>query len=381
MKPIKSNLLIELSGEHPKLPLAELENVLNALGQNKKNKLLSVNINKVNERLAIVHLETETTPNKLLDKLYNRLAMAHNINELLAFGDGVDIECALENSNYKPLPRDSTFKLLTRSLAQTNKESWSKNEIIALKSKIVHNLSKTACVDVKRPDYEIVLYRDTKLYLAKRRYYIPRTAFEKRRPHHRPYFAPVSVHPRLARCLVNLAGLYEDQVLLDPFCGTGGILIEAGLMGLSIIGSDVDIQMVDGTRTNLKHFGIKGFRLIHASIEELPKYIFSKTSEKQFKSTSSSSSSTTTSLAPTAIVTEPPYGRASTISGFELDDLMQKAFDIFSEILPVTGRVVISLPNPKLVMKINRDFKLLNMYEVRVHKSLTKNVYVFEFMN
>ena len=59
--PVKNNLLIELSGEHPELPLAELEIVLNAFAQNKKNRLLYVNINKVSERLAVVQLETETT--------------------------------------------------------------------------------------------------------------------------------------------------------------------------------------------------------------------------------------------------------------------------------------------------------------------------------
>lgn len=53
--------------------------------------------------------------------------------------------------------------------------------------------------------------------------------FEKRKAHLRLYNHPTSLHPRLARCLVNLA---NAKKILDPFCGSGGILIEAGLIGI-----------------------------------------------------------------------------------------------------------------------------------------------------
>ncbi len=42
--------------------------------------------------------------------------------------------------------------------------------------------------------------------------------------------------PKLARCMVNLTGVKENDLVLDPFCGTGGILIEAGIMGARVIG-------------------------------------------------------------------------------------------------------------------------------------------------
>ena len=41
------------------------------------------------------------------------------------------------------------------------------------------------------------------------------------------------------------------RYLLDPFCGTGGILIEAELLSMHAIGSDFDPLMVQGSTRNL----------------------------------------------------------------------------------------------------------------------------------
>jgi len=61
--------------------------------------------------------------------------------------------------------------------------------------------------------------------------------------------------PKLAQTLVNLAvaGLSptEDNVVLDPFCGTGVVLQEALLMGFGAYGSDLEPRMVDYSAHNL----------------------------------------------------------------------------------------------------------------------------------
>ena len=63
------------------------------------------------------------------------------------------------------------------------------------------------------------------------------------------------MHPKLARAMVNL--LYPAKTITDPFCGTGGILIEAGLLKLQPIGIDIDKRMINATKTNLKKYKIK----------------------------------------------------------------------------------------------------------------------------
>ena len=36
----------------------------------------------------------------------------------------------------------------------------------------------------------------------------------------------------------------QGQTLLDPFCGFGTILHEAGLQGIKIIGNDIEKEMI-----------------------------------------------------------------------------------------------------------------------------------------
>ena len=61
---------------------------------------------------------------------------------------------------------------------------------------------------------------------------------------------PISLDPRLARSMANIACPVGGN-LLDPFCGTGGIILEAAEVGLQAYGSDADSRMVDGSRDNL----------------------------------------------------------------------------------------------------------------------------------
>ena len=58
--------------------------------------------------------------------------------------------------------------------------------------------------------------------------------------------------PKLAQILINLCGrLPEGSRVLDPFCGTGVVLQEAGLMGYRVVGTDLNERMVKFTEKNL----------------------------------------------------------------------------------------------------------------------------------
>jgi len=84
--------------------------------------------------------------------------------------------------------------------------------------------------------------------------------FEARKAHRRPAMLPASLHPKLARAMVNMTGI-QQGVVVDPFCGTGGILIEAGLMGLKAEGYDLDNRMIRAAEINLRHANIRNFML------------------------------------------------------------------------------------------------------------------------
>ncbi len=71
----------------------------------------------------------------------------------------------------------------------------------------------------------------------------------------RPFFKPVSLDVRLARAMLNLAHPRPPSQRLgfvDPFCGTGGLLLEAALLGIEALGLDLDPEMVTGCERNLE---------------------------------------------------------------------------------------------------------------------------------
>jgi tRNA G10 N-methylase Trm11 len=65
----------------------------------------------------------------------------------------------------------------------------------------------------------------------------------------------LAISPRLAKIMINLAGLKKGEKLLDPFCGVGIILQEALLQGISVIGVDKDEKAIKGAKENLNWFG------------------------------------------------------------------------------------------------------------------------------
>ncbi len=60
--------------------------------------------------------------------------------------------------------------------------------------------------------------------------------------------------PKLAQIIVNLASHGNNRfgaVALDPFCGTGVVLQEAGLIGFNPYGTDLDERMVEYSKFNI----------------------------------------------------------------------------------------------------------------------------------
>lgn len=61
--------------------------------------------------------------------------------------------------------------------------------------------------------------------------------------------------PKLARIMVNLALPGKGkQRLIDPFCGTGTVLLEGLMRGKEVLGSDIRVNAVNQTLSNLKWF-------------------------------------------------------------------------------------------------------------------------------
>jgi tRNA (guanine10-N2)-dimethyltransferase len=126
---------------------------------------------------------------------------------------------------------------------------------------LLQEKEKKPTVALTRPEVLLKgIVVDNTFYLG-RFLYATKDSWQERRAHLRPVKKPVSLSPRLAKALVNCLGADEDEIICDPFCGTGGFLIEAGLRGKKIIGSDIDPEMVEATRENCNAFGVHPHRL------------------------------------------------------------------------------------------------------------------------
>jgi tRNA G10 N-methylase Trm11 len=76
---------------------------------------------------------------------------------------------------------------------------------------------------------------------------------QQHRDEARPYISPeISTSPKICRTLLNVAGAKPGDTVLDPFCGTGTLLMEAAVLGMSSIGIDIDDNAVKGTIANLR---------------------------------------------------------------------------------------------------------------------------------
>lgn len=170
------------------------------------------------------------------------------------------------------------------------------------------------------------------------------------RANKRPFFRPVSIEPRLARAAVNIAAGIRDGYVVDPMCGTGGILIESALTNRPTLGIDFDPIMVDGAKENLQWADvIAEVTRGDATRFELPKQL-------------------------AAVVVDPPYGRNSQGDVKLLEDTLNNICKQKTEC-----HLVIIMPceagQENLDENITCDVKLPGFeikaaYGIPVHKSL-----------
>lgn len=77
---------------------------------------------------------------------------------------------------------------------------------------------------------------------------------------------PGLLPPKLARMMLNLARIADPGTILDPFCGSGVIVVEGALLGYSMTGLDNSAEAVEASRANLEwlekeHPGLPKWRL------------------------------------------------------------------------------------------------------------------------
>jgi tRNA (guanine10-N2)-dimethyltransferase len=179
--------------------------------------------------------------------------------------------------------------------------------------------------------------------------------FGDRRPTDRPFFQPGSMAPLDARAFANVAGAGPGATLLDPMCGTGGVLIEAGLVGSRTVGVDAQSKMVRGARENLAHYLAEAppADVVRGDATALP----------------------IRDDAVDAVVFDAPYGRQSKVARHDLADLVAGAL---AEARRVAPRAVVVADRSWRTEALAAGWRLTDLFERRVHRSLVRYVHVLE---
>lgn len=337
-------LLCIQSQEHPQLPIAELKAVMDC-------ENIDANIDVITEGLVILRDIDSKKCGDYYRILTKRLGYTHEVHEII-------ITSSIEGLNGDVSSVDWS-RYIDETFAVRVKRFHSDIDTVATERKI-GSLILENCdnikVNLKKPKslVRVVAFEDI-VYVAIEKIKLDKKHFEETKPHKRPFFYPGSMSPKLARCMVNLARVKEGQLVLDPFCGTGGILIEAGLIGCKVVGSDIYWKMKNGTAINLEHYGITDYRTFNLDVRELKMY------EKV-----------------AAVVTDPPYGISTTTGDVDGENIIKEFYKSIYDNMRDDAYLCMASPHfidlKPMVDEVG--FEIVEQYGIKMHRSLTRIISV-----
>ena len=230
------------------------------LGKEEVMSLFEIKDSKLLNTLLITNLDDDS---KSLNNIFPHLALTKHIYRFLFECKVNDLIDSMKKYDWASVYKDD-FCLRVTNLHDdtiTKKSINEKNNKINFSEKnlagyIWCSLSNPK-VNLENPKTLIQLFITKDKAYCGLLIYENKEDFESRKAHLRPFHHPSSMHPKIARALVNISGVKDKEILLDPFCGTGGFLIESGLMGIRSIGYDISKIIINGCIENLKHFKIK----------------------------------------------------------------------------------------------------------------------------
>jgi len=325
-----------LHKEFPELSVAETKVLI--------EKFLNGKI--LNSTHNFVEAEISDNPENLLIVL-NRSAYIKKAIRLIASAkDSAELEKELLKGKLDFLKSEFTkpmkFRMTLKNLEHT-KRSFA-NMISFGKALALYPF--VGSVDLKNPELDFHILNSGKINLGIL-IWENKEDFQSRRADKRPANHPTSMSPRIARCLVNLTG--AESEVLDPFCGAGGFLIEAGIIGLKVYGSDIDSEMIERARKNLAHFNINADLIVQDAL------LWTKTVK--------------------AVVTDVPYGKSSKLNTSL--GLLIKNFVRHYETL--TKTIVLVYPD-----RIQDGFlkgtswKKMREFSIYVHSTLTRKIVILK---
>jgi tRNA (guanine10-N2)-dimethyltransferase len=341
-------LFFLLSGENPSLPAAEVKAILKTEGYQYKN---------ADEFDQVLRLEAPLECVKAVQvrSAYTRVCA---LELFVANANYEDIAKAVAQTDFKAvLKGGETFAVRINRIKNFADQALNTMVLEGKLGKLILDGTEGAKVNLKNPDKTFLgIITDEKLVLGLKLTDITSKTFSERRPRKKPFFHPSAMPSKMARCMVNLAHAKAEELVLDPFCGTGTSLIEATFIGCRAVGVDAQRRMILGTRKNLRFFSISAEGLVLADSRKPPFFRVD------------------------CVVTDPPYGRSSSTFKSTTKALVQEVLASSLPLLKAGQRICIASPKTlgisKLAVKLG--YRHVESHFAYIHRTLTREICVLE---
>jgi tRNA (guanine10-N2)-dimethyltransferase len=342
-----AKLFFLLSGENETLPAAELTAILEAEGYSYR----------ITEKLdQLVRLEADS---RSVEAVHCRSAytMASALELFACQVKESAVNRAANAADFRSvLNEDESFAVRIKRV----KEYSAKRDTMNLERKLGRHILQNAPaskVNLENPDITFfgVLTSGKLVFGLKLAEITPKT-FSERRPRKKPFFHPSAMPSKLARCMVNLTRAKAGELVLDPFCGTGSVMVEAGFLGCRVLGLDIQRRMIVGCRKNLGYFSTESEGLVMADSRKLPLRRMDH------------------------VVTDPPYGRSATTMKSTTKHIVKGVLNSAFPLLEAEQLICIASPKTLNISQIGVElgYRHLESHFAYVHRSLTREIAVFE---
>lgn len=237
-------------GSHPALSLSELEIKVPGKWQ------------VINQDIAIVDSKNELAAN-LLEQLGGTIKFgqvigqlerldepgANELAEKLLTRASVDKKICFGLSDYdrRPISRDFGIKIKRALQASGRSVRWVISREATLSSVVVEQNK------LLTTGGELVFWRQDNLWYYGLTMGVQPFKALSARDFGRPARDDQSgmLPPKVAQVMLNLADLKPDDIILDPFCGSGTVIQEAALLGVKkVIGADISAKAIIDSQVN-----------------------------------------------------------------------------------------------------------------------------------
>lgn len=203
-------------------------------------------------------------------------------------------------------------------------------------------------------EFSYIFYDDiNKIHFCKM-LYVNEKDYMDRMPKLRPANKPYTLKSDIARASLNLLGIKKGLVL-DPFCGIGGILLEAYDLGFDIAGNDINWNDLKEMKKNFDYYYPKA-EYIRTLADSANQFFKDNTVD--------------------GIVTDIPYGKSSRKLGKDLYEDFLKASKCY---LKKGKRIIIIYANFLEFRNIAlKYFDEVCEIEEYINKSMTRYILVLE---